>query len=191
MRFCFYDKGGEYNYKQSLELPGFMSEVVFAGYLEIPDTVYADSRLKDANNIYGPRGCKLQSFTQIEGKFCSREKLSESNEKLHFHLMPPSFTCCIKVKSRTFIKQSITKINSILEDPRLQNIYDKTTTTGLNHVLFRCDPEEKDISAGKRGPYGLNEYGQFPYSGITSLIHMFKKTKLTHDLGAEIFDNIR
>jgi len=104
MRFCFYDKGGEYNYKQSLELPGFMSEVVFAGYLEIPDTVYADARIKDKTNIYGPRGCKLQSFTEIEGKFCSREKLSESNEKLHFTFMPPSFTCCIKVKSRTFIK---------------------------------------------------------------------------------------
>jgi len=30
-----------------------------------------------------------------------------------------------------------------------------------------------------------------PYSGITSLIHMFKKTKLTKDLGAEIFENMR
>ena len=100
-------------------------------------------------------------------------------------------TCCIKVKSRTFIKQSITKINAILDDPRLEHIYDKTPTTGLNHVLFRCDPEEKDISAGKRGPYGFNDYGQMPYSGIASLIHMFKKTKLTKDLGAEIFENMR
>lgn len=40
-----------------------MSEVVFAGYLEIPDAVYGDSRLKDTTNIYGPRGCKLHSFT--------------------------------------------------------------------------------------------------------------------------------
>ena len=46
-RFCFYNKGGDYKYTTSIELPGFMSEVVFAGYLEIPDSVYSDSRLKD------------------------------------------------------------------------------------------------------------------------------------------------
>jgi hypothetical protein len=43
-RFCFYNKGGDYNYSTSVELPGFMSEVVFAGYLEIPDSVYNDPR---------------------------------------------------------------------------------------------------------------------------------------------------
>ena len=46
-RYCFYNKGGDYNYKTSIELPGFMTEVVFAGYLEIPDSVYADPRLND------------------------------------------------------------------------------------------------------------------------------------------------
>ena len=111
MRFCFFNKGGDYNYRTSIELPGFMSEAVFAGYLEIPDSVYGDARLKDKSNIYGPRGCKLLSFPELEGKFCSREKLSDSNEKLHFHFMPPSFTACIKIKSRQYIKQAITKIN--------------------------------------------------------------------------------
>jgi len=46
-RYCFYNKGGEYKYPTSIELPGFMTEVVFAGYLEIPDEVYNDSRLGD------------------------------------------------------------------------------------------------------------------------------------------------
>jgi len=39
-RFCFFNKGGAYDYKTSIELPGFMSEVVFAGYTEIPDHAY-------------------------------------------------------------------------------------------------------------------------------------------------------
>lgn len=190
-RFCFYNKGGDYLYKQSIELPGFMSDVVFAGYLEIPDSVYGDSRLKDGTHIYGPRGCKLLSFNHLEGKFCSREKLSESNERLHFHFMPPSFTAVIKVKSRTFIKQAVCKINAIQDDPRLPTIYDGVPESGLNHVLFRCDPEEKDISAGARGPYGFSQYGQLPYAGIASLMHMFRKTKLTKDMGAEIFENMR
>jgi len=34
-----------------------MTEVVFAGYLEIPDSVYSDPRIKDDKFIYGPRGC--------------------------------------------------------------------------------------------------------------------------------------
>lgn len=46
-RFCYYNKGGDYNYSTSIELPGFMSEVIFAGYLEIPDSVYSDPRLGD------------------------------------------------------------------------------------------------------------------------------------------------
>jgi len=158
-RFCFYNKGGDCAYKQSIELPGFMSDVVFAGYLEIPDSVYADPRLKDATHVYGPRGCKLLSYNHLEGKFCSREKLSESKERLNFHFMPPSFTCVIKVKSRSFIKQAVAKINAIDEDPRLETVYDGVPQSGLNHVLFRCEPEEKDISAGARGPYGFDQYG--------------------------------
>lgn len=64
-RFCFYNKGGDVNYKQSIELPGFMGEVMFAGFLEIPDSVYNDPKLnsnKEGEFIYGPKGCKLQSF---------------------------------------------------------------------------------------------------------------------------------
>ena len=64
-RFCFYNKGGDYKYAQSIELPGFMTEVVFAGYLEIPDSVYSDPRLgakAGDKHIYGPRGCMLQTF---------------------------------------------------------------------------------------------------------------------------------
>lgn len=159
MRFCFYNKGGDYNYEQTIELPGFMSEVVFAGYLEIPDSVFEDKRLKDKTHIYGPKGCKLVTLADIEGKCCTREKLSESNEKLHFKFMPPSFTCCLKVKSRTFIKQAVQKINGIQDDPRLETIYDNVPSSGLNHVLFRCDNEEKDISGGQRGPYGFDNFG--------------------------------
>ena len=61
----------------------------------------------------------------------------------------------------------------------------------LNHLLFRCDNEEKDISGGKRGPYGLPKQGQFVYAGLQSLIHLFQKLKLSKDMGHEFLDNIR
>lgn len=193
-RYCFYNKGGEYNYKQSIELPGFISEVVFAGYLEIPDSVYNDPKLdsnEEGSIIRTPQGCKLQTFNQIEGKFCTREKISEQNETLHFHLMPPSFTCILKVKSRSFVKEAILKLNGIQRDPRQKKLFSKTPYAGFNHLLFRCDSEERDISNGKRGAYGLKNSGAFPYCGIASFIHLLGKIKKDKDMGAEIFDNIR
>jgi hypothetical protein len=110
-RFCFYNKGGDYKYATSIELPGFMTEVVFAAYVEIPDSAYADPRLKDDKLIYGPRGCKVLTYNYLDGKFCNREKISEEKEKLNFHFMPPGFVCVIKVKSRTFVKQAVQKLN--------------------------------------------------------------------------------
>jgi hypothetical protein len=158
-RYCFFNKGGDYNYATSVELPGFMTEVVFAGYLEIPDSVYNDPKLKDNKHIYGPGGCKLVSSANIEGIYCHREKINEFGERLNFFKMPPSFTCIIKVKTRTYVKEAIQRLNKIDEDPRIPMMFDQTTNSGLNHVLFRCHDEENDISKGARGPYGFQEYG--------------------------------
>ena len=60
--------------------------------------------------------------------------------------MPPGFTCVIKVKTRSGVKDAVSKINRITSDIRIQNILDSTPESGINHILFRCDPEEKDIS---------------------------------------------
>lgn len=69
--------------------------------------------------------------------------------------MPPSFTCVIKVKSRSFVKEAVHKLNNIKNDSRLKKMFNNTPMAGLNHLLFRCDHEERDISGGKRGAYGL------------------------------------
>ena len=190
-RFCFYNKGGAYNYSTSIELPGFMTEVVFAAYVEIPDSVYSDPRLKDDKHIYGPRGCKVLTYNYLDGKFCSREKISEEKEKLNFFFMPPSFTCVIKVKSRTYVKEAVQKLNQFPQDKRLDKVFVGAPQSALNHVLFRCEHEERDISGGLRGVYGLKNSGQFPYAGVVSYIHILNDLKLSKDLGAEIFDNVR
>jgi len=35
-RHPYYTEGGEYNYSTIIELPGFLTEVVIASYLEFP-----------------------------------------------------------------------------------------------------------------------------------------------------------
>ena len=126
---------------------------MFAGYLEIPD----DAKNKwNSEYIYGPEGCKLKTFSSIEGQFCSRVTMSDTYETLNFHTMPPSFTCVLKVKSRSFVKEAVAKLNNL---GALEDILKNVPTTGLNHVLYRCDSEEKDISQGKRGTYALEKAG--------------------------------
>merc|ERR1712216_1110168 len=117
------------------------SEVVFAGYLEIPDQVYADARQADKTHIYGPRGCRLVTHNNIEGKYCTRVKLDDSRERLDFFFMPPSFTCVLKIKSRTYIKEAVQRLNGIFDDERLNTMLDEVPTAGINHILFRCEPE--------------------------------------------------
>ena len=62
--------------------------------------------------------------------------------------MPPSFTCFLKVKSRTFIKDAVKKLAKVSEDPRLSIAINDLTDSGLNHLLYRCENEERDISGG-------------------------------------------
>lgn len=105
--------------------------------------------------------------------------------------MPPSFTCVIKVKSRSFVKEAVGQLNNLHRDPRLDRVFTGAPQTALNHVLFRCEHEEHDISAGQRGCYGLKSSGVFPYAGLTSVVHLLRELKLSKDMGAELFENIR
>jgi hypothetical protein len=36
-----------------------------------------------------------------------------------------------------------------------QHLFGEVPLSGFNHLLFRCDNEEKEISGGIRGTYGL------------------------------------
>ena len=133
----------------------------------------------------------MQSFNHLEGKFCHRERMNDHQERLNFFFMPPSFTCVIKVKSRTFVKEAVAQLNGIQRDPRLDKLFTGAPQGALNHVLFRCGHEERDLSNGTRGGYGLQSTGEFQYAGITSVIHMLRGLKISKDMGAELFDNIR
>jgi hypothetical protein len=76
--------------------------------------------------VRGPEGYKLHSFNQLEGKFCNRTTISDTKERLDFYFMPPSFTCVIKVKSRSFVKEAIANLNSVENDRRLKTMFDST-----------------------------------------------------------------
>jgi glycogen debranching enzyme len=61
------------------------------------------------------------------------------------------------------------------------------TVSQINHILFRCDTEERDIVEG-RGPYGLKSSGSFKYAGLAGVVHVIRQKP---DLGHELFQNVR
>jgi len=67
----------------------------------------------------------------------------------------------------------VRKLNNFLSLSSLQlahSLFKDTILDEFNHLLFRCDKEEKDISGDKRGAYGL-ESGVFEYAGLQSIMH--------------------
>jgi hypothetical protein len=82
--------------------------------------------------------------------------------------MPESFTCVLRLTRETKAED----FENMLLYTDYGSLFQDIPESGLNHILFRCDAEEFDISEGKRGPYGLFGYGQFPYAGLTSVMHI-------------------
>ena len=53
----------------------------------------------------------------------------------------------------------LNQIGSKRIDQLALQLFAETPLSGFNHLLFRCEPEEREISNGQRGPYGLQKYG--------------------------------
>ena len=190
-RHCYYQDGGDHHYNTIVELPGVFSSVVFAGYLDIDHR--SDYRQVDSDPLYiNNATAKLRTYKSLE-KFCKVEKFGD-REKLVFHTMPPSFTCVIKTKSSLPMKKAskfFKNVKSIPASELAEKLFSETSIAALNHLLFRCEAEEREISDGKRGPYGLDKYGVFKYAGIASFMTIYRRLKVSGDMGHELFDNMR
>jgi len=73
--------------------------------------------------------------------------------------MPPSFTCVIKTNNNPEQKKAVKFLNglsvNVSSGDLSRDLLSGAPLAALNHLLFRCEPEEKEISGGRRGPYGL------------------------------------
>lgn len=92
------------------------------------------------------------------------------------------------------MKNAVEQLN-ILNERRsadlASHLFGETPLSGFNHLLFRCESEEREISGGQRGPYGLEKYGVFTYSGIASFMTLLRQLKVSGDMGHELFNNMR
>jgi hypothetical protein len=73
--------------------------------------------------------------------------------------MPEGMVCVLKVVRSESLSKAIEDFNALLTNTDFPKILQPIPESGLNHLIFRCDAEEYDITKGERGPYGLGEYG--------------------------------
>ena len=86
--------------------------------------------------------------------------------RLKFHLMPPGFVCIIKAKQDDDSAKGALELEQLIFPT---DMFKEACIADLNHLLFKCEQEERDISGGKRGTYAIPGH-QFEYAGIASVV---------------------
>ncbi|KAL1635180.1 bifunctional 4-alpha-glucanotransferase/amylo-alpha-1,6-glucosidase [Neofusicoccum ribis] len=61
----------------------------------------------------------------------------------------------------------------------------------LNHVLYRCDPEERDYSGGNDGTYTIPGHGTLVYAGLQGWWSVLRDVVRHNKLGHPICDHLR
>lgn len=61
----------------------------------------------------------------------------------------------------------------------------------LNAILYRCEPEERDMSGGAEGTYYIPNYGNLVYAGLEGWISVLKKVIWENDLAHPLSDHLR
>ena len=70
-RLCYFMEGGDCNYQTKVELPGLLSEIVFAGYLEFKSDSFNNWR--DDKHIKGANA-QFKVYKDL-GKFARKERI--------------------------------------------------------------------------------------------------------------------
>ncbi|KAG7873077.1 hypothetical protein KL938_005193 [Ogataea parapolymorpha] len=65
------------------------------------------------------------------------------------------------------------------------------TLLDINAILYRCESEERDASAGREGNYDVPGYGHLVYAGIQGWISVLKHVIRNNDLAHPLADHLR
>jgi glycogen debranching enzyme len=53
------------------------------------------------------------------------------------------------------------------------DLFSQCEMADLNHVLFRCEEEERDFTKGSRGTYSISNR-KFEYAGLVSIANILE-----------------
>lgn len=141
-----------------IELPGSVHEIVLVAFTEDPDNAPCPE-----SQFITCAGAKVFTFPDLT-QFCKVE-----GTKMKFHNMPPGFVCVLKTSRASQQVSAAAQNLGALVVPK--DLLDNAEIQDLNHLLFKCDHEERDFSKGTRGTYGLDGR-QLEYAGLMSVVHI-------------------
>lgn len=173
-----------------IRLPGELKSVEFVGHLHVPPQTF----VRNPDYVNGLLG--QLTISQSLSQYAHKSFIaSEGIDRLDFFDIPQAFVCVLKVGPSEIIRQALTTLKEtykLLEKPEMSRAgFAELTLEQINHVLWRCSAEEKDITDGNRGCYEIPRHRPFVYSGIGGLISELKPLVRENALGHPIFDNIR
>ncbi|SCU97539.1 LAME_0F20010g1_1 [Lachancea meyersii CBS 8951] len=68
---------------------------------------------------------------------------------------------------------------------------EKLDLYSLNSLLFRCDAEERDMSAGTVGCYNIPNHGPLTYCGLQGWVSVLRHVIFSNDLAHPLSENLR
>ena len=69
--------------------------------------------------------------------------------------------------------------------------FKQTSLTDLNFILYRCDAEERDFSAGQDGVYNVPNHGPLMYAGLQGWWSVLQDVVKSNNLGHPICNHLR
>lgn len=171
----------------SLKLPGVLENVEFVATLNVKT-----SRFEENSQFINGLTGSLEISNNL-GLFCNVTKdTAEGVDIMNFFKLPQAFVGVFKTKVNTVSLESVNHNYEYLSNfAECKGVFDGLTLPQINHILWRCSPEELDISAAKRDVYGVPGYHTFNYAGLGGLTAEFLPLAGLNRLSHEICNNLR
>ncbi len=122
-------------------------------------------------------------------------KPGEQCDEVRFHRVPKGFVAIFKVRSP--YESTVNEIQDYLSSPVLDGVFEKLDPAAINHIMFRCEGEEKESSRAKGKERSLFEFGdakvdgEIKYAGLAPLVRLIRHYTKRGDLGNAVFNKVR
>ena len=165
----------------NIKLPGKLSKILLNCWLNV-DPAELKNYIPDPQFVNGIKG-QLITYSEDSSlkNFAKVNTIDEGFDSLEIFKMPPSMCILLSFKFSQKQAKIIQELNS-LQYPSFDNL----SLAGLNHILYRCQNEEQDISSKKRWPYAFKNLVP-KFAGIAGYMYEILKGKNT----CPIYDNIK
>uniref|UniRef100_A0A0K2SWV7 Glycogen debranching enzyme n=1 Tax=Lepeophtheirus salmonis TaxID=72036 RepID=A0A0K2SWV7_LEPSM len=179
-----------------LEVEGILGEIVLEAQLK-RDKNTECSFTKDTEVINGLSNYKVDYKTRIQPSESDFAQVWTHEEKTIVKLnnFVPGSLICLRFEFNDQHTQATKHLQKMLsnlkDDQEFKEILNDLSLDDINHILFRCDQEERDFTGGCSGVYVLDGYGPLKYAGLQGVMSILSDIRSRNDLGNWLPSNLR